>query len=510
MGVDLTINEGLDSPYLKKLHLVQEYNLFADEFWMPTTIQYDGIIDIPIPIFPNISFSYIAGLQNYIFEKDYGDTIFNGYVLEVDKNADDFDSTQWLANRFIPLTIKEENAYAHIDSVEQNKPLLKKLLPIIPGILMTIKSNKDIFHFNRVEGAYLGGKFNFRTDNDKFETTSKIGYAFDAELWQHDNSIKYFLSKKHRFNLQASYHDNLQTRKTLNSPTNGNATIVSLLKKVDQYDYYREKGFSLTASIAPIKQTTFSLSFNNYKQFSISNNSNYSIRHKDSTYRENLPITDGDLKSLQFSLMYDSNKKMKIKGKEHALFSYPYTLIRIGAEISDSSLLQSDFTYKTLYAQLYTSRQVLGIGTSSIGFYGTTKLSGQLPPQRYTTMDFGGRIFDQDMTFKTLSSTNFTATELLSVYYCHDFGTKLFKRSKLPLIKKIPFSFSIHGGAFWSELTGNDYNSYDELTNQTDKPYSELGFAIGRLPMLLKISATWQLSAYNTSSYKIRVGFDFK
>ncbi len=506
MGVDFTINEGLDAPALKKLQVRQEYRFFDKRYWMPTIIQYDGIFDIPFPLVPTIMFSYTAALQRYQFEKEYSDTIFE-YVLEVDENADDYDSAHWQTNKFLPLTIEEEKAYEHIDSVKNNRPFLEKILPIVPAVLYGVTSQPDYFHFNRVEGAYLGMKKRFSFDSEKIKVFGKVGYAFDAKLWQQKYSLNYTLTKKHNFSIGASYHNNIQTRKTLNSSRYGNATGLSLLFKHDPYDYFREEGFKLSSSFSPLKQTSLSVSYNNSNQYTMTKNTNYSLFYKDRTYRVNLPIINGKLRSVKLNFTFETSQLIKIKGKKYSFSTYPYTLIRFGAEASDRSVLKSDFDFKTIYGQYYTARQFFGLGTFSLGIYGTTKLSGNLPPQRYTVMDFGGNILDAEMTYRTLHLTNFSGDNLLSIYYRHRFGTKLFKRSGLPIIKKIPYSLSIHGGAFWSEIKDNAYNVGHELISQTNNnPYSELGFSIGRLPLMAKLSFTWQLSTYDTD--KFYFGFD--
>ena len=511
MGVDIKINEGLDNPYLKKLQLVQEYRLFDNHYWMPTIIKYDGLMEIPFPLIPSISFSYTAGLQQYVFEQTYGDTIFNDYVLEVDKKADDIDSTVWLSNRFIPLTLTEELAYQHIDSVEKNQPLLKKLLPIIPASLYILTSSKDFFHFNRVEGAYLGGKLQKDIVPEKLTTDMKLGYAFDAEYWQYYLGLEYKLSQKKRVTIGASMHDNVHTRNTINSEPNGNATAVSLFLKHDQYDYFKEKGAELFASFAPLKQTTFKMTYNNYSQDIMYNKTNYAFFFPDSTYRANLPIIDGRLKSVQFDFEYDSNKRIKDKGKEKSIFSYPYTNFKFGVEISDTATLSSDFEFKALHAKFYTTRQMYGLGISSLSINATKKLSGQLPPQRYSVMDFGGMILEESMHFLTLNQTNFTGDNVYSIYYNHNFGTRLFKKSHIPLVQDIPLSLSIHGGAFWTEFSDHTYNIGDEYTLQTgsDSPYQELGFTIGRLPLMIALGFTWQLSSYDTYDFSFGFGFEF-
>ncbi len=501
MGVNFTINEGLDSRFLKSLQLVQEFQLFEDKHWMPVILKYNGVVDIPIPFIPSFSFSFTAALQRYQFDNNYSDTVFNN-KLEVDKNADNYDSTQWLANKFIPLTATEEIAYDYIDSAKFKIPLKLKILAIIPAVYAgfnLLTSNPELFHFNRVEGTYLGFSKSKFFKKDKINIIGKIGYAFDAKLWQQKYTFNYTLSKKHNFLIQTEFHDNIQKRKTVNSSRHDNATGLSLLYKHDPFDYYREKGFTVSTSITPIRQTSLSVSYNDFNQYTMTNNSDYSLFLKYRTYRNNPVISDGKLISLKLRFKYVSNE---------STFSYPYTIVRFGSEISDHSLLKSDFEFTTIYGQFYTNRKFFSLGTFSLGIYGTSKLSGSLPPQRYTVMDYGANILDRSNMFRTLHHTNFSGSDLLSVFYSQHFGTKLFKKSGLPFIKKIPLSLSVHGDILWSKLKDNTYNTGDELLVQTNNnPYSEIGFTLGRLPLLSKLSFTWQLSSYNTDKFYLGIRF---
>ena len=86
-------------------------------------------------------------------------------------------------------------------------------------------------------------------------------------------------------------------------------------------------------------------------------------------------------------------------------------------------------------------------------------------------------------------------------------GRYLFKKSHLPLIKDLPFSFSLHGGVFWSDFNSNPVNLNDDFLISAPRAYSEIGFGIGRLPLFLKLNFTWQLSAYNTNKFSLSCDF---
>lgn len=506
VGVDLTFNAGFDNPYISSFDLKQEFQQFQNKYWMPTVIKYDGIVNIPFPGIPTFSFDYTAALHQFHFEPEHQDTVFNEYVLEVDNNADDYDSTQWYANQLIPLSEMEQVGYHYIDSMENNKPLYKKLLPLLPAAVYVAGYAQDFFHFNRVEGAYIGGKYSFDRLDYRLSFDLKTGYAFDADFWQHRYGFHYTFDRQTKLKFGAQYYDEVRTQNTIISKPNGNSTLISLFEKTDPYNYHREKGYSLSASIKPFHHTVFSITYHDNKQYSMTNHSDYSLFSTDTVYRENLPIPEGKLRSLSAKIQYDSSNLMKLKGKESKFRTYPYTSVTIGAEKADPSFIENDYTFTQLYAALYTERRVMGIGIGKLFVFGGKAITGQLPPQKYFTVDYGAEILGYAMTFKTFDKTNFSGTRVLCAYYNQDFGSMLFKKSGLPYIKDIPFSLSLNAGIFWADQKKNYYPSAIDYFNQTDNPYSEIGFGIGRLPFLVKLYFTWQLSDYDTN--KFNFGFD--
>ena len=96
----------------------------------------------------------------------------------------------------------------------------------------------------------------------------------------------------------------------------------------------------------------------------------------------------------------------------------------------------------------------------------------------------------------------------IALYLANDFGRWLFRQSRLPLIKHIPLSVTIYGGAFWTDFRGHPAQPGDAEVNIASKAYTEIGFGIGRIPPLnLKFTFTWQLSDYDTNDFNFGFGF---
>ena len=130
--------------------------------------------------------------------------------------------------------------------------------------------------------------------------------------------------------------------------------------------------------------------------------------------------------------------------------------------------------------------------------------TGWVPPQRYFTVDFGMEFLTfQGNGFNTLAQTNYSGNQVALIVVRHDFDR---------LLLHLPFTLSIHGGAFWTAFVAHPPFSSDSGLATASRPYTEAGFGIGNLtpflsPFDLSAHFTWQLSSYPTRRF--RFGFSF-
>jgi len=57
----------------------------------------------------------------------------------------------------------------------------------------------------------------------------------------------------------------------------------------------------------------------------------------------------------------------------------------------------------------------------------------------------------------------------------------------IPLIKSIPFTLGVHGGALWASSRHSDPQEDGRGCFEARKPYSEIGFSLGNLTPFLSI-----------------------
>ena len=186
-GVEISFNDAIKIPFIENLRFSQTFAEFEEKYWMPITQDIAGIVDFPIPGVPVIDVDFVSSIHNYEFNTGHPEGTFDEYNIEVAVDADDIDSTIWQAGPIIPLTLQEIRGYARIDSVAHApKPILKRMLNLSLKSLMLLIDGYDYFHFNRVEGAYLGAAYKKKKLLPRLDILLRSGYSFDAEFWQHD------------------------------------------------------------------------------------------------------------------------------------------------------------------------------------------------------------------------------------------------------------------------------------------------------------------------------------
>jgi len=509
VGVDVEFNEAFDMPMVDSLTYSQRYAEFENGFWMPIEIRFGGNANIPIPGIPPLSFTYIGTPHDYSLNLVHEKDTFDEYIIEVDKDADDVDSAQWFAGQIVPLTEKEQMGYKRIDSLENApKPLWKMALMAPLGALAVATFAEDIFHFNRVEGAYLGLPINKRDILPGFDLDIKSGWAFKGEIWQNSFGAQYFLSDKRRRNFNFGYHKEVVKRQGFMPGSGENGTFLAISDKTDPNDYFLEEGCFVRFSARIFPKISISTTYSDYLQFSLENSTEFSLFRENKKHRLNPDINDGRLRSLSIATTWDTRPLMKNKNQIIKMEVASYTVFKARFEYAGPGLADSDFHYKRYFLSLNHNQRLFGLGQSQLYLAGGLS-DGNLPPQRNFMFDHSGYLFGRPLSFKTVGKNNFEGIKAGAVYFYHDFGRNLFEWSHIPLIKDIPFAIGIHGGSFWTEQS-SDYIVQTIASHAVaEKGYHEIGFSIGRITALrYRLYFTWQLSDYATSKFAITIGGD--
>lgn len=499
-GVDVGFNDVFKGGIFRNALYSQKLNPLEDTIWMPTEIHFESDIKIPIPGIPFYHFKYIAALHEYQFNKGLPKGVMNEFNLEVHEKADKIDSSTWLSQTHIPLTTDEQLGYQRIDSLKQiPKPIGQQILTYTLFGMIAVLTQPDLFHYNRVEGSYLGEGFDLPNLIPRTNLTLKLGYSFGAERWVHQYGIAYQLRQQGRLRFTTEYHDNIRRLLLIRPNENFNMTFPALIFGDDPLNYFHERGFSVGVGMNVQKHIRLSASFANVDQFSIDKQTDYSFFGGDSTFRENPEITEGTDRSIGLTLRFDNRPMIKNKNVESIITPPTYTIMELSAKFASPDFTHSHFDYNQYRFSVYEKFRVSDWGILTIApSFGIA--TGDPPKQQRFT---AATSYLEDITdFKTVNrDVNFSGDHMYSVYIAHDFGRAFFKKLHIPGLRELPTTFQVFGGAFW--FKDEDHMPSDTFSFTTgDDPYSEVGFGISRIPPFsLGMYFTFKLSHHNTSRF---------
>jgi hypothetical protein len=523
LAVDLGLNDAVRFGAVRGLRYRETLADAGNGQWLPAEIRLTGevrpritanrlpreVAGIPVPGLPQtLAFEQVAELSGFRFHVADRPAGLGEYRVVVQDGADYADSATWSAPGAPPLTDAERQAWARADSAERHPPALVRIGRGI-GAVGQLAANPGYFHFNRVDGYYLGLAPTWRVLPGLILDT-KLGYALGSEVWQYRFGGQVRLSEEGRMFLGASYGDETVSRPTLIS-SRYNPTFRALFARVDPLDYYRERGLNVSLRTKLLDLTQLELRYEDARQSSLDTLPGYSFHSARYPARGNPPVADGHLRAISAALTWDSRQMVRSRAGDYRLSPMSWTRITGSVEVAEPALLADDFSYRRYMLEIERAQPLPGWGTTTISAVGGIA-TGPVPPQRYFTVDFGMDVLAVEGSgFRTLSRTNYYGNEAAVVTVRHDFDRMLFRRSGLPLIRDLPFTLSVQGGLFWTEFVNHVAGPADTMLVTAPRPYSEIGFSLGNLtpflsPFNLSASFAWQLSSYATRRFRFGIG----
>ncbi|HUK21256.1 MAG TPA: DUF5686 family protein [Gemmatimonadales bacterium] len=515
LQMDVRGNEVVRVNGTKNLRYRQRFKDVGGGRWMPYDISFTGeVLILPLPGVPtHMAFEHRALLDGFEFNRRDRPAGLKEFRLVVDDAADHPDSSRWTGPGAIPLTHAEQAAWQRIDSIANLPPDLSYRLLRGMGSAYHLSKDPDFFHFNRVDGAYLGAGGTW----DKLPgvmVDGKLGYATGSDTWQYRVGGGLRISESQRTWLEAHYYD-----ETLNRPTfisrDYNPTYRALLFRLDPLDYYRENGTVVSLNTKLLDFTDFTLRYRDARETNLPVVTDYSLFSVARPQRPNPTIFEGRMRSLGASFAYDSRPLLRSKGQDYYLEEYGGTRTRIAlqVEVSDPELIPSDFDYRRYAVQIERRQRTFNLGiTTVVAAAGIA--TGNVPPQRYFVVDYGMKALTfQGNGFNTLSETNYTGTRGAMITIRHNFDRLLFAKSRIPVLRDLPYTLSVDGGAFWTSFANSDnppaFANSPIISAQ--HAYTEVGFGLGNLtpflaPFNFAAHFTWQLSSYPTNRFTFGFG----
>ena len=513
VAMDLGVTSAADFGMWKNVRYLQQYADVGDGHWMPHDITLTAEAHLPIKV-PKLS-RYMslrqeAHLDHYHVEAAPPAIEDREIRVDVARDADQYDNAVWQEPPVIPQTVGEQRVWMHRDSSAHR---LSGRVSDAERNVSTSQievASKDFFHFNRVDGVYLLGAGLLWRASENVALDGKLGYAFGSRQWQYRAGGALQLSEPRRLWIGAGYHDETITRPDV-VPHNSDRTLEALLYERDPLDYYREQGATFWVGIRPLDFTRLHLQFDDQLQSTLPIVTDYSLLKATQPQRPNGFIIGGRMRTLSGTFTYDSRSLERKRGVETPLAVPVWTQITFSAEVSDPGLIASDFHFGRYAILLERHQRIRNSGVTTItGLLGTT--TGDVPPQRYFTLDFTVHALGfEGGGLQTIGDTAFGGTRIASLSIRHDFNGLIFRRSRIPLIDLLPFTFRVYGSAFAIDFQNHTPLPGDSLFHTAPNGYVEAGFGLGNLlpflsPLKLGTQFTWRLS--NQTTPRFQFGFD--
>ena len=510
LTIDVGANRAVRFTFVSNLRYHQTLSDQGGGRWMPAEIRLTGEIHlaVPIPGIPSrLGFEHVAALSGFAFDRGLRPPGMGEYRVVVADSADKTDSSAW--SEAIPLTPAEREAWTRIDSIATAPPSMGHRVATGLGAAVFLAANPTFFHFNRVDGAYLGAGRDWNL-GPTWVVGTRAGYGFGAERWQGGVDLNHLIWDDRQVWVGMGVYDQTQHRPAMVSG-DYNPTFRALLSRIDPLDYYRERGVRAFVSGKMFKGTRLEFSFADATQSSLPVSTDYALAPGARALRPNDAIVGGHLRSLGATVVYDSRPLLKSKGRDYRLRQLVQTRVTASVEVASPGLFPGDFSYRRYVLRFDRIQRTLNLGVTSIAAVGGIA-TGWVPPQRYFTVDFGRELYTyQPNGFNTLNGNNFAGTRAAMITANHDFDRLLFAKSRIPGVRSLPFTLSVHVGAFWSDFIDHPGNPGDSLLLTAPKLYTEAGFGVGNLtpflsPFDLAAYFTWQLSAYHTRTFRFGLG----
>jgi hypothetical protein len=513
-AIDVGVNDAARFGLWRMIRYQERFADVGGGRWMPVEIRMTGEARLPLPI-PRtprrLALEQEAQFSDFQFIPSEHSGDLNEVRIAVDDQADHAGDSAWSAPGAIPLTDAERQTWAHVDSTTRGRPGLIGRARQASAVGDWVAASPDFFHFNRVDGAYVGAGWTWR-QTPVLNLTTKLGYATGSDRWQYRVGGDFEVATAERTWIGASYHDETVSRPSLVGHTT-DRTIQALLYRQDPLDYYGERGLTLSFVTRPLDFTRLEFYYNDQEQTNLPVATDFSLLPSHRAPRDNGPITAGRMRSLSGIFTWDSRSLLRRNGHDSRLASLTWTRVTLNAEVATPSLIPNDFNFGRYVFQIERHQRTLRSGITTINLLAGIG-TGTVPPQRYFAIEAGVRALGfEGGGFNTIGDTSFAGNRVAMLSVRHDFDRLLFAESGLPVLRRLPFTFSIYAAAFAIGFAYHDPVPGDSAFRTTAVPYTEAGFIVGHLmpflaPLTVGAQFTWQLSSQAQATRRFQFGLN--
>lgn len=512
--VDLKPNEVVNfPPPIQEFNLSyqQQFSNYGGNFWLPVDMRVDGSVRVGMVglRFPPFLFSQTSRISDYQVNTTLPDSIYqdNDIFIRADSS---YAKNRGAAIEAIPLTAEESTAYETIDSTRTFEEAFKPegfLANMVDMDDDTSEDDSGFFsrltgwlpdglgingRFNRMDGYHLGLKYQNRIDDIGLGISGFGGYSFHSELWDAGLSIDQKLfdagNTSFVFNTGYEYATDIRFSSAMYS-LGFNSLQTLLLGTEDYFDYFRnEKMFAgiTIEDFFPELDVTLTGNREIHNSFDETQVFNYSLFgwHKDR--RPNPAIDEGTMHSLSVNIAYNEvPKDFGFSGKNQVLLIAEHSSEALGSDFDFTRFsARIDLHIETFY------KRRLFANALDLSFAGGTYL-GDLPLQRYGSVDGAMNRFTPFGVIKTRKSVPYVGSQYWTAYGEHNFRTIPFELLGFDYLVDKGWGIILFGGAGYADAKNKE--PYNLLIS--DGIHTEVGASLNSVFGIVRLDFAKRLDA---------------
>ncbi len=506
--VDLILNRAANTGgVFDTVNVFQQFDEFSG---VQLPIDYRLFVKANLFGLVRIGFELNTILFNYKINQELSDDIFNKAILTVLPDADDKDSSYWIATPTIPNTSEEQAAYTRIDSLERvpwnfwdNFSLLSTGVNLNKNI--SVSSPLSVYHFSRVEGHSLDfGIFANDLLKKRFNSALKLSYGFSDKKFKQDFSAGYLLGDYRTWEIKLNIFNKLKVLFE-DSDNYGEllSTLVTLISKDEFRDYYYSKGFAFEVEGELFPVLKVRTGFSNKTDNSAFVNTNFSFFNRDKEYKNNPSVFHSKINTVNIGFDIDFRdyiedgyfRRRTSLGRSFVLFSGDL-------HYSDKNFLASDLNFKIYEFKSRVFIKTLKSASLNINLY-TRYTDGTTAYQDlYSLPGNIDAVFNSE-TFRTLNLNEAAGDKIFALNLTHNFRDELFRLLNVPLIKNYEIMFSLIFNMALSDLNESTKQISPHPVKTFKHPFYELGFGIGQGIIPFKIEFMWKLNYRDGNNFRV-------
>jgi hypothetical protein len=495
--VDVRLNDAALPSFFQTLAFKQHFRRFGEDFWMPVDVVVDASIEFSMLVTAKARIEALSVLQDYAINEAKNEDVFDRTRIRVLKEADTRDSAYWSENQKIPNTPDEIAAYLRADSVKARMDSARNSYGIgdalfgknfvfgettlgVPGLF-------SLYRFNRVQGHVLAPSITVRNLSELFPLFSAdLGYGFGdrrptyalrANVWQFSASL---------FDRMSHIDDEQEFWSAF--PT----TVSNLFMKYDYKDYYRSRGWSLSARADILRLFPASISMDRQNYASAEKTTDWSITRQSWRYRGNPPIGEGSILRGRMTVSFDNRDFIDNAGDLRRMGGRNH-VPTIGFAWNRADLASGSFTFIEYSAGLRGSFDLGRAGTTNYRF-SADRADGSLPAQRLDELPGSVNYFTRRWRFRTLDFREFGGDRRAMLFIDHDFDDQLFRWLHVPFLESSSWGLRVFASAGWATMTEGTRVLQTVDVREAKTPFYEFGFGLDRVFLLFAVDVAWRLN----------------